>query len=211
MISEVYNEDNMVGMARYPDGFFDLAVVDPPYGIDASEMVMGKGKKKWNKGKKWDNLPPSPEYFAELRRVSKHQIVWGGNYFTDNLPVSRCWIFWDKDVPDGFSFADGELAWTSFDMVLQKARIPYSGSRGADRVKIHPTQKPVKLYRFIFDKFSKHGDKILDTHLGSQNSRCAAYEAGLDFYGWENDADYFASGNRNFTEFTSQQTLFPPA
>lgn len=151
MISEVTCEDNMIMMSRYPDKFFDLAIVDPPYGININ-MNMGrkKGQKKAHDEKKWDNAIPTSNYFDELFRVSKNCIIWGGNYF--QLRLTNAWIFWDKDVPTGVSFSDGELAWTSFDCVLRKAKIPYSGFRGSEG-KIHPTQKPVALYKWILQQY----------------------------------------------------------
>jgi len=195
-ISEVFHGDCMEFMAGLPDKSIGLAVVDPPYGIDASEMQMGLGKKKWDKGKKWDTSPPPPEYFEELFRVSKNQIIWGGNHFS--LPLSRGWIFWDKDVQPELSFSSGELAWTSFDVVLRKAAITYSGFRGSKGDKIHPTQKPVALYEWLLRNYAKPGDKILDTHLGSQSSRIAAYKLGFDFWGCEIDDDYIRDGNARF-------------
>ena len=183
-------------MKQFPDKHFELAVVDPPYGIGASEMNMGLGKKKWKKGKAWDKKPPTEDYFEMLLRISKNQIIWGGNYFS--LPISRAWIFWDKDVQPELSFSSGELAWTSFDMVLKKANVEYSGFRGSDGDKIHPTQKPVALYKWILANYAKPGDKILDTHLGIQSSRIAAYEMGFDFYGCELDPEYFEAGNKRF-------------
>jgi site-specific DNA-methyltransferase (adenine-specific) len=204
-ISEVYNEDNMIGMARYPDKFFELAICDPPYGIGASEMQMGLGKKKWAKGKRWDDGVPDSEYFNELFRVSKNQIIWGGNHF--GLPINRGWIFWDKDVQPNLSFSSGELAWTSFDTVLKKANIDYSGFRGKEDDKIHPTQKPIQLYKWCLQNYAQPGNKILDTHMGSQSSRIAAYQMGFDYYGWEIDKDYFEAGNKRFKEQTAQLNL----
>lgn len=206
-ISEVFNEDNMIGMARYPDKFFDLAIVDPPYGININ-MNMGRraGKRKVHTEKQWDDEIPGEDYFAELFRVSKHQIIWGGNYFP--LPLTKSWIFWDKEVPDGVSFADGELAWTSFDKTLVKAKIKYTGFNGLDPGgKIHPTQKPVRLYKWLLDKFAGGGYKILDTHMGSQSSRIAAHLMGCDYYGWELDPEYFKSGNARFQQQTAQIAL----
>lgn len=206
--SIVTNEDCMDLMSRYPDKYFDLAVVDPPYGININ-MNMGrrKGKKKKHEEKGWDAHPPNEDYFKELFRVSRNQIIWGGNYF--HLPLTKSWIFWDKAVPDGVSFADGELAWTSFDKTLVKAKVNYSGFNGKDGgFRIHPTQKPVKLYDWIFKNYAKEGDKILDTHLGSQSSRIAAHKAKLDFVGCELDPDYFRDGNKRFNDFISQTTLF---
>jgi len=142
-------EDNMELMSRYPDNYFDLAIVDPPYGISINmNMGLRKGKKKNHTVKKWDDATPTKEYFNELKRVSKNQIIWGGNYFP--LPLTKSWIFWDKKVPKGVDFADGELAWTSFDKTLVKLEVPYSGFQGMDENgKIHPTQKPVKLYKNV--------------------------------------------------------------
>lgn len=196
----------MIGMAKYPDKFFDLAIVDPPYGIGASEMQMGLGKKKWTKGKAWDLFVPNDEYFAELFRVSSNQIIWGGNYF--KLPINRGWIFWDKDVQPDLSFSSGELAWTSFDIILKKANIDYSGFRGREDDKIHPTQKPIQLYKWCLLTYAKVGNKILDTHMGSQSSRIAAYNMGFDYWGWEIDQEYYDAGNKRFIEQTAQQQLF---
>lgn len=149
----ITNECNMELMKRYPDNYFDLAIVDPPYGISIN-MNMGrkKGKKAVYSNKNWDDSIPKKEYFDELFRVSKNQIIWGGNYF--HLPLTKSWIFWDKKVPYGVSFADGELAWTSFDKTLVKLEVPYSGFQGMDENgKIHTTQKPVKLYKNIIEKW----------------------------------------------------------
>lgn len=208
--SEVYLMDCIDGMKHYPDKFFDLAVVDPPYGIDIN-MNMGrkKGQPKKHDSKDWDKDIPSYEYFTELFRVSKNRIVWGGNYFTEILPPTKSWLFWDKNVPDGVSFADGELAWTSFDKTLIKCKVDYSGFQGMDVCgKIHPTQKPVKLYDWIFDKYAERGMRILDTHLGSGSSRIAANKAGLDFVGFEINEDYFNASEDRFKKFVSQIRLF---
>jgi len=205
----ITNEDNMVLMSRYPNNHFDLAIVDPPYGIGASEMQMGLGKKKWKKGKEWDNEAPSLEYFNELFRVSKNQIIWGGNYFTDKLPVSKCWIYWDKDVQPNLSFASGELAWGSFDRVLKKAPVDYSGFRGADiGGKIHPTQKPVKLYEWLLMNYAKPGDTILDTHLGSGSIAIAAHNLGFELAACELDTDYYNSALKRLKQHQAQLTIF---
>jgi site-specific DNA-methyltransferase (adenine-specific) len=150
-ISEVYNEDNMIGMARYPDKYFDLAIVDPPYGININ-MNMGrkKGKRKNHKDKDWDNLAPDDLYFDELFRVSKNQIIWGGNYFY--LPPTYHFIFWDKCNPDGMSFSDGEYAWTSFNKAIRKYTY-----RNVTGDKIHPTQKPVCLYKWLIINYLSGG------------------------------------------------------
>lgn len=207
--SEVYLMDCIQGMKHYPDKWFDLAVVDPPYGIGASEMQMGTGKnKRYSKGKNWDNETPLLEYFIELFRVSKNQIIWGGNYFTDKLPISKGWIYWDKMLNKDISFADGELAWTSFDRVLKTAKIQYSGFLGADNVRIHPTQKPERLYDWIFENYAESGMKVLDTHLGSQSSRISANKYQLNFVGFETDEEYFNKGNKRYDDFVSQTRLF---
>ena len=131
-ISQVFNMDCMEGMKQYPDKYFDLAVVDPPYGIEIN-MNMGrrKGKRSAHENKDWDNSIPNPEYFIELARVSNNMIIWGGNYFP--LPLTKSWIFWDKEVPEGVDFADGELAWTSFNKTLVKAKVKYTGFHGMDK------------------------------------------------------------------------------
>jgi site-specific DNA-methyltransferase (adenine-specific) len=207
--SNVYLEDCMIGMARYPDKYFDLAIVDPPYGIGASEMTMGTGKNKsYSKGKNWDSKTPLLQFFIELFRISKNQIIWGGNYFTDKIPISRGWIYWDKLLNKNVSFADGELAWTSFDKVLKTAKVQYSGFLGADKQRIHPTQKPVALYKWLLHNYAKQGDKILDTHLGSGSSRIAAYDMGFDFTAFELDKEYFEAQEKRFNQFKSQLKLF---
>jgi len=194
-------------MKSLPDNAFDLAIVDPPYGIDAANMVMGKGKdKQWGKSRDWDKVSPEPEYFSQLFRVSNKQIIWGGNYF--NLPLTGGWLFWDKERGKDVSFADGELAWTSFLKVLKKAPIRYDGFIGADTVRIHPTQKPVKLYQWLLSKYAKQGDRILDTHLGSGSSAIAAHYGGFDFVGCELDADYYNAAVKRFENETAQSSMF---
>jgi len=204
--SEVYNEDCIEVMKRYPDNYFDLAVVDPPYGIGANKMQLGNGKKKIYRGENdWDNSIPTAEYWEQLFRVSKNQIVWGANYFTEYLPASMGWIFWDKG--QDLSMSDGELAYTSFNRALRRVKI----NRGQLMIEggtINPTQKPVKLYDWIFMNYAKDGDKILDTHLGSGSSRIAAHKAGLDFVGFEIDEDYFNASEDRFKKFVSQTRLF---
>ena len=223
-ISEVTNEDCMEGMARYPDKYFDLAIVDPPYGIGQPKQGNLKGyngrksleerlqKNRLNTGAgklknrklntsncEWDNEIPSYEYFAELKRVSKNQIIWGGNYFP--LPPSRCIICWDKVQP-WENFSQIELAWTSFDSPAQIYK--YDNRTGN---KIHPTQKPVALYKWLLSKYAKQGDKILDTHLGSGSSRIAAYEMGFDFTGFELDKDYYEAQEKRYRNHIAQLKL----
>lgn len=199
-ISEVYNGDCMEYMAKFPDKFFELAIVDPPYGIDINRSGRLVKEKGWLY-KDWDNNIPSVDYFKELKRVSINQIIWGGNYF--NLGATKCFIIWDKKQPPNVSFASCELAWTSFTSV---AKTFYLRPQGQDR--IHPTQKPVALYKWLLQNYAKEGDKILDTHMGSQSSRIAAYDMGFDYYGSELDKDYFDAWNKRFESFKQQLTLF---
>jgi site-specific DNA-methyltransferase (adenine-specific) len=222
--SLVYLEDCIEGMKRYAENYFDLAVVDPPYGIGADkaqnnaamQRIKAEGKTKAGRGWKlytdtdWDNEIPTFEYWEQLFRVSKNQIVWGGNYFTEYLPPSMGWIMWDKGQRD-FSLADGELAWTSFNKAL---RI-FEMSRGKALAKnneqggrFHPTQKPEMLYSWILQNYAKQGDLILDTHLGSGSSRIAAYKGGFDFVGFEIDQEYFNAQEKRFNDFKLQLKLF---
>lgn len=206
-----YNMDCMEYMRTLPDKAFDLAVVDPPYGINincnAGRRANAKNPKRARK--KWDTQIPPKEYFEELFRVSANQLIWGGNYF--HLPPTRAWVLWDKHVPEEVTFASAEMCWTSFDRKTLIADIPCNGAAGGARKNewtIHPTQKPVALYAWIFARYAKPGDKILDTHLGSGSSRIAAYDAGLDFVGCEIDKDYFAAQEERFAAHTAQLSLF---
>jgi site-specific DNA-methyltransferase (adenine-specific) len=209
MESIVFNEDCMEVMKRYPDKWFDLAVVDPPYGIGANKMQLGNGKKKIYRGATdWDSDIPNSEYFTELFRVSKNQIIWGGNYMTEYLQPTSSWLFWDKGTGEN-DFADGELAWTSFGGALRKITKSWVGANAKDGIeRIHPTQKPIYLYDWIFNRYAKPDFKILDTHLGSGSSRIAAHKAGLDFVGCELDKEYFEASEKRYKDFISQLTLF---
>ena len=201
----IENCDNMELMARYPDKWFDLAIVDPPYGIGASEMTMGNGKnKKYNKGKNWDNSTPSELYFNELFRVSKNQIIWGGNYF--ELPLNNNWIIWDKLNPN-LSFSEAELAWCS---IKNNIRIfkRLSTLPDCDIKKQHPTQKPIKLYKWLLDKYAKEGDKILDTHLGSMSIAIACHDYGFELTGCELDSEYYEKGIKRVQNHVAQGKLF---
>ncbi len=206
-ISEVKCCDCMDFMAQFPDKFFDLAIVDPPYGIGISNAreIGYRGMNVFTP-KQWDNEPPDEVYFNELFRVSKNQIIWGGNYFP--LKPSRCFIIWDKG--EGFynrSYAEAELAWTSFDANVKIfKRDPLA--QGDYRGKIHPTQKPVALYIWLLENYAKPGDKILDTHMGSQSSRIAAWKMGFDYWGCEIDQEYFDQGCARFEEERRQLSLF---
>ena len=205
-VSEVYNEDCMIGMARYPDNYFELAIVDPPYGIDAANVkkYFSRNTKEYDK-KDWDKNTPTKEYWEQLFRVSQNQIVCGGNYFIEYLHSSKCWIVWDKmngtnDMPDC------ELAWTSFDKKIRKFELHHFGAN-YDKDRFHPTQKPVALYKWLLKNYAKEGDKILDTHLGSGSSRIACCDGGFDFYGWEIDKDYFDAMEKRFNTHIQQLTL----
>jgi site-specific DNA-methyltransferase (adenine-specific) len=208
--SEVLLLDCLKGMKLYLDKYFELAIVDPPYGGGQHfNFRYGTGDQVY------ENRRPDLEYFHELSRVSKHQIVWGGNYFTDMLPVSRCWLSWSKSNPAP-NFSDFELAWTSIDKVCQELRLDSYGFNHADKrldgqKTIHPTQKPVALYKWLLKNYAKDGDKILDTHMGSQSSRIAAWDMGFDYYGFEIDADYFKAGCERFENHKAQLKLFQPS
>ncbi len=205
-LSEVYLEDCVTALKRYADNHFDLAIVDPPYGIGMDGGNVGyKGFNNFEK-KDWDKEIPSNEYFAELFRVSKNQVIFGGNYF--GLPPTRCYLVWDKG--EGFynrTYAECELAWTSFD--ANTCKIKYDPlAKGDYKGKIHPCQKPVTVYDWILQKYAKTNDLILDTHLGSGSSRIAAYKGGFNFVGFEIDEEYFNAANKRFDNFKSQTRLF---
>lgn len=207
--SEVFNMDCIEGMKQYPDNYFELAIVDPPYGIGANKMTLGNGKKKIFRGNNdWDLEIPGEDYWNELFRCSKNQIVWGGNYMTEFLKPTSSWIFWDKGTGEN-DFADGELAWSSLGGALRKVSKTWVGANAKDGLeRIHPTQKPIYLYKWILTKWGKEGDKILDTHLGSGSSRIAAYDLGFEFTGFELDEDYFKASEKRFKQHTDQLTLF---
>jgi site-specific DNA-methyltransferase (adenine-specific) len=222
----ITNEDNMLLMARYPDNYFDLAIVDPPYGIGAENHAGKKenGWKQWDK-KNWDNQIPTQEYFEELFRVSKNQIVWGGNYMTEFLKPSMGWVIWDKGQRD-FSLADGEMAWTSFNKAMRIWE--YARAKTISNNKIHPTQKPVALYKWILDKYAKikcdhkheehyrylctdcnNGNvKILDTHLGSGSIAIACHDYGFELTACELDKEYYDKAIQRIQNHVSQQKLF---
>jgi site-specific DNA-methyltransferase (adenine-specific) len=208
---EITNEDNMLLMARYPDKYFELAIVDPPYGIDLANMNMGIGNtpkaskaknRKW-KPKDWDSSIPSDEYFKELFRVSKNQIIWGGNYF--NLGICNKFIIWDKEIPEGLSFSDCEYAWTSFSGANKIFR--YSAYLNKSE-KFHPTQKPPKLYKWLVDKYAKENDKILDTHLGSGSIAIACHDYKFELTACELDKEYYDKAIQRIQNHVSQQKLF---
>jgi site-specific DNA-methyltransferase (adenine-specific) len=204
---QITNEDNMQLMARYPDNYFDLAIVDPPYGIgrDGSIRTTSKhGGRKAHKFKGWDNAMPNKKYFDELFRISKNQIIWGANYFTKYLPSSMGWIFWDKG--QRICNSDGELAFSSF----KKALRVYELNRVELLIEgtLHPTQKPIKLYKWLLDKYAKQGDKILDTHLGSGSIAIACHDYSFELTACELDKEYYDAAIKRINNHISQQKLF---
>jgi len=200
---KITNEDNMELMARYEDNYFDLAIVDPPYGIDIKTRV-------FNDGKKWDNEIPTKEYFKQLFRVSKNQIIWGANYFLDYLGATSCYVIWDKKMTDKHLMSMSEFAWTSFNTKNLIFRQPPVGDRGfynIDGTRIHPTQKSIKLYKFLLGNYAKQGDKILDTHLGSGSIAIACHDYGYDLTACELDKEYFEAAMKRIREHQQQLTF----
>ena len=210
--SEVYLEDCVKALKRFNDNHFDLAIVDPPYGIgiDGQKQSINlnnpKANRKAHSFKGWDNEIPKAEYFAELERVSKNQIIWGANYFVEHLTKgTKGWVVWYKGQ-EGLTMSDAELAYSSFDCATRVVKI--------NRVEllkdgtIHPTQKPIKLYDWVLQNYAKEGDLILDTHLGSGSSRIAAYKGGFNFVGFEIDQEYYEKQEKRFNDFKSQLRLF---
>jgi len=220
----IYNEDCLQALNAMADNQFDLAIVDPPYGIGmagGAETIYkkGRGGKGFNNvsnfsKKQWDNKAPNKEYWQQLFRVSKNQIVWGGNYFADMLPISRGWIFWDKKISNAnnFKFSDGELAWTSFDCILRRFTYDWIGfgylNNPQGEKKIHPTQKPVSLYKWILKNYAEKGSKILDTHLGSGSIAIACWDMGYDLTAYEVDKEYFDNACKRLETHKAQLTLW---
>lgn len=218
MNNVVYNEDCMLGMKRYPNDYFDLAIVDPVYsdvtrgGYMAAHGGGGANPVHYDNSI-WGQEKTPPEYFDELFRVSKNQIIWGGNYFMEAIHRdSQCWLVWDKKRAEGVSFADCELAWTSFNKAVRIFRFRWDGFFQEDmknkEKRIHPTQKPVALYEWILENYAKQGDKILDTHVGSGSSRIACHHMGYDFTGYEINKTYFDLQEKRFLSETAQMNLF---
>ena len=187
-----------------PDKYFELAIVDPPYGIGFSNKHTGRG---WivREGKDWDNEIPDAKYFEELFRVSQNQIIWGGNYFTKYLQGSMGWILWDKGQRN-FSLADGELAFSSFNRALRiftYSRAKLNKLRGE-----HPTEKPIALYKWLLTNYAKQGDKILDTHFGSLSIGIACHDLGFELTACELDKDYYEAGKKRLINHQIQEKLF---
>jgi site-specific DNA-methyltransferase (adenine-specific) len=207
----VTNEDNIELMARYPDKYFDLAIVDPPYGLGVKNIICETGKWKrniHNKNKNWDNETPTKEYFNELKRVSKNQMIWGANHFIEDIPKanSSCWLVWDKNNGDNF-MSDCELCYTSFNTSVRKFKYNHIQEFNLKIDKIHPTQKPIALYKWILDKYAKQGDKILDTHLGSGSIAIACHDYGFELTACELDKEYYDSSYKRFKNHISQQRI----
>jgi site-specific DNA-methyltransferase (adenine-specific) len=210
----ITNEDNMLLMARYEDNHFDLAIVDPPYGININmNMGVRKGEKIKHKNKDWDNESPNKEYFKELKRVSKNQIIWGANNFIENLSSSSGWIYWDKKISGDVEFSAGELAYTSFNESLKSITIAIQQMYIKEK-RIHPTQKPVKLYEWLLINYAKEGDKILDTHGGSLSIALAIHNVNskenmnLSLDVCELDIEYFQDGKKRYKNHIKQKTIF---
>ena len=210
-------------MREMKDNQYDLCIVDPPYGIgfDGNSTVKGKSGKantfsdiQHHIKKDWDSKIPTDEYFNELQRVSKNQIICGGNYFANMLPNSRGWVYWDKKITNknNHNFSDGELIWTSFNGILKKFTYDWIGFgylNNPDRQKkIHPTEKPFQLYKWLLKNYAKEGNSILDTHVGSGSSRIACYEMNFDFTGYEIDKDYWEAQEKRFNVVKNQMRLF---
>jgi len=197
----LYNEDCLPAMEKMQDNQFDLAIVDPPYGEgNHYNFRYTENEKK----EVYNNIRPSKKYFKELFRVSKNQIIWGGNYFIDNLKSSRCFIVWDKKISEDFSLAMCELAWTSYDKLAKIYRLSVPKVGG----KIHPTQKPVKLYEWLLINYAKEGDKILDTHLGSGSIAIACHNLGYELTACELDTEYYNNAIKRLKQHQAQQRLF---
>ena len=213
--SVVYLMDCIEGLKQIPEKYFELAIVDPPYGIDIAKAgkVGGDklGKVKNYGAKEWDRQSPIDDYFRQLFEISYNQIVWGANHFISKIPFdSSCWIVWDKD--NSGAFADCELAWTSFKSAVRKFAYRWNGMLQQNmkdkEERIHPTQKPVALYEWLIKNYAKENDKILDTHLGSGSSRIAACKANLPFMGFELDEDYFKASVKRYEQYVAQKSLF---
>ena len=196
-----YNVDNIEFMKTKPDNYYDLAIVDPPYGIDINNS--GTHFKEKYDVKDWDKNTPTTEYFNELKRVSKNQIIWGGNYFLDRLGNCKCYIVWDKKIAEDMSFAMCEMAWTSF---KNGAKIYKKTAMQQDR--IHPTQKPIDLYRWTLNRYAEEGNKILDTHGGSMTIAKACDMEGFDLDICEIDKEYFDNGVYAYKQYKRQTKLF---
>lgn len=216
---KITNEDNMELMARYPDNYFDLAICDPPYGIGMDNSKKRTKPSRPNSytdkykhfryhNSNWDNAIPSKEYFNELFRVSKNQIIWGANYFCEFLPSGTGWLFWNKLNGLDNCFSDGEFAFSSKGIQSKYFECSAFHDLKGGKDRIHPTQKPTKLYKWILKNYAKQGDKILDTHLGSGSIAIACHDYGFDLTACELDKEYFDKAMQRINNHTAQQKLF---
>jgi len=219
-LNKLYNMDCMEGMKEFPDKFFNLAIVDPPYGIKQSQMMAKKSNKKYGKSaafnkeykySEWDNSSPNTTYFNELKRISKNQILWGANYYPNYINKSMGWIVWDKKMNEGNGYSDAELAYTSFDCHLRIFRYRWNGMLQENmknkEIRIHPTQKPVALYKWILKNYAKPDFKIIDTHAGSCSSVIAFLDFGCDWIAFEIDKDYYEAASRRIENHKAQLKL----
>ena len=227
---QLYNQDCLIAMKDMPDNAFELSIVDPPYGIGVAKVGTFGGRGEFGKGKynptskksveaknygakEWDNKIPEDVYFKELLRVSKNQIIWGGNYFIQHLYNTSCFIVWDK-VNGGSNFSDCELAWSSFKTAVRKFTFKWNGMlqqnmrKECKEIRIHPTQKPVQLYKWLLQNYAKEGDKILDTHLGSGSIAIACWDLGFDLTGYEIDKEYYDNACLRLERHKAQGQLF---
>ncbi len=215
-LNRLYNMDCMTGMAQFPDKYFELAIVDVPYGIgengdknkSRTNLAIAKDYKAFYGN---DICAPDIKYFYELMRISKNQIVWGANHFISKIPFdSSCWIVWDKD--NSGDFADCELAWTSFKTATRIFKFRWNGMLQQNmkdkEFRIHPTQKPVRLYKWLLKNYAKTGDKILDTHVGSASSLIACHQCGFEYIGFEIDEDYYKAAQERLERVKAQMTMF---
>jgi len=210
-IDKIHNQDCLDAMKSMVDNQFDLAIVDPPYGIDAAKMTMGKGSRNdtgKNKKKNWDNSIPSEEYFIELKRVSSNQIIWGANYMSEYMPNGKGWIYWNKNNGDDNNFSDGEFAYSSKGVQSRHFKVSAFDNLRGGKDRIHPTQKPVKLYEWLLMNYAKEGDKILDTHLGSGSIAIACHNLGYDLTGYELDKEYYDNAIKRIKNHQSQTRIF---
>ena len=205
--SGFYNMDCMNGMAQFPDKFFELAIVDPPYGININ---MNQGRRKGDivkhARKKWDSNPPTAAYWRELERVSVHQIVWGANNFSW-IPPHNGWVVWDKDITGDVQFSKAELAYNSAINTVDMVKIRAQTGLETYTNKIHPTQKPIALYKWLLSNYAKPGDKILDTHVGSASSLIACHQMGFEYWGFELDADYYKAATERLNKAKAQVSM----
>ena len=220
-----YNLDCMNGMAQFPDKFFELAIVDVPYGIGEDgrkESSRIRTTEKWKNPappkyivKQWDNSSPDKSYFKELMRVSKKQIIWGANHFISKIPYdSSGWIVWYKNgQTPNCDFSDCELAWTNFKKAVRYFAFPWTGfgAVNAKEIRIHPTQKPIALYKWLLSNYAKPGDKILDTHVGSASSLIACHQMGFEYWGFELDTDYYNAATKRLNKAKAQVDIFEAA